>query len=72
MSDKTPDWLESGEIYRLKGVFSWELNQNHGDFLKAFFQAFLRADPSNSRILLPAAKALETKYHLVDGTKPDR
>ena len=59
------------EIYRLKGVASYEMHvSNHGDFLKTFLVAFLRADPENSRILLPAMKKLELKYNLKDHWPP--
>ncbi len=66
MSSKEEEFLNEQEIWRLKEVCSYELRQNHGSFLKAFFEAFLRADPANSRILLPAMKALEAKYNLVN------
>ncbi len=71
MSSREEEFQNEQEIFRLKEVCSWELQQNHGAFLKAFFMAFLRADPSNSRVLLPAMKALEAKYALVDASKMD-
>ncbi len=60
------EYMTEKEIYRLKGVASYETHQNHGDFLKTFLVAFLRADPANSRILLSAMKEIEAKYRLTD------
>jgi hypothetical protein len=37
---------------------------NHGDFLRAFASAYVRADPPNEYILRPAAEALVAKYNL--------
>lgn len=36
----------------------------HGDFLKTFCRAWLRADPENRELLTPAAVALVNKYKL--------
>lgn len=66
MSSREEEFLNEQEIYRLKGLCSYEIYQNHGDFLKCFLQAFLRADPANARILLPAMQALEKKHSLKD------
>ena len=43
------------------------INVHHGDrgsFLKAIADAWLKADPSNKRILMPAWAAIVTKYDL--------
>jgi hypothetical protein len=39
---------------------------NHGGFLVAFAQAYIRADDQNLFILRSAAVTLAAKYHLVD------
>jgi hypothetical protein len=65
------EFLTEKEIYRLKGVCAYEIHQNHGTFLSAFFQAFLVADPSNTRLLLPVMLALEKKYSLQDLARLD-
>lgn len=57
---------------RLKGIAIWELDHGlHGDFLKAFLQAFLRADWSNARLLIPVMQHFVKKYHLEDRTPPE-
>jgi hypothetical protein len=38
----------------------------HGDFLKSFAQAVLRADPDNFALIRPAATMLVVKYMLRD------
>ena len=40
------------------------VNSNHGDFLKTFADAYLRADRANERILRPAWLVLVDKYQL--------
>jgi len=37
----------------------------HGDFLKAFARAYLRADNDNRELLRPSAVALVEKYGLI-------
>lgn len=38
--------------------------RNHGDFLKSFAEAYVRADPGNLVILMPTAFQLVRKYQL--------
>ena len=40
------------------------VDSDHGSFLKALADAWLRADPFNKRILRPAVKAIAVKYAL--------
>ena len=40
------------------------VNSQHGDFLRTFADAYLRADQENEKILRPAWLALVDKYDL--------
>ena len=55
------------EHERLRGVASSEIQTgNQGSFLKNFLLAFLHADQSNARLLIPVMQELEKKYKLED------
>jgi hypothetical protein len=43
---------------------------NHGDFLKAFAEAIVRADDENLAILMPAAMRLIVKFDLISYRDP--
>lgn len=52
------------EVHRLNVIANVVYSSQHGDFLKTLADAWLRADMSNKRILLPAWSAIVTKYSL--------
>ena len=50
---------------RLRDIAIDELERgHHGGFLTYFLEAYIRADPSNERILRPAMRSLVEKYEL--------
>ena len=65
--EETVDYL--AEYQRLQGIASWELSHTrHGDFLRCFLEAFLRADMFNAALLIPVMLVFVKKYGLKDET----
>jgi len=52
------------ELDFFKSVCIHEIERNHGSFLTHIFEAFLRADLDNSKLMLPLMKQLTEKYRL--------
>lgn len=61
----------SGEGHNgLREIAVHAVHSNHGDFLKACADAYLRADQENEKILRPAWLMLIEKYRLDKELKP--
>ena len=56
--------MSDESVENARGICRYELDRNHGSFVTAFLEAFLRADMDNSRILLPVFLQLKEKYRL--------
>ena len=56
--------MSEESIEAARRICRYELDRNHGSFMIAFLEAFLRADRENSQILLPAFRQLKEKYNL--------
>lgn len=59
----SPDAEELREVYRL--IAARAPGHEHGEFLTAFAEAFIRADYENFQLLCVPAVCLAVKYNLI-------
>ena len=66
LTDEHQKFRQMGEEkHCLRDIALDELEKgHHGGFLTHFLEAYIRADPSNKRVLRPAMKTLVEKYEL--------
>lgn len=62
INQQTEDRKIKARVDHCKEVASFELYRGHGHFLSLFLDAYLKADESNSLILLPAFEQFIKKY----------